>query len=140
MVGAVTRWAACRCGLDRGKHIAERAELDRACRAVLHLFPYRPSLPKQWTGWSFVRKSRALGRSTSRSKKRSTRDMARTRVSLPEGPSRPGGWNGPRTLQTSVPLSLDGSTSGRGVRFGGAGIIPADPIRRRRVSIDPGSR
>lgn len=60
IVGAVTRWSACRCGIDRGKEIAERDELDRACRAVLHLFPSKGSIPDRWTGWSFVVHTRDL--------------------------------------------------------------------------------
>jgi len=40
-------------------------------------------------GWSRVPNSRALGRSTRRSKKRSTRDMARTGESLPEASGAP---------------------------------------------------
>jgi hypothetical protein len=60
VVGAVTRWAACRCGVERGKSIPEREELDCACRAVLHLFPSRGSIPDQWTGWSFVMHTRGL--------------------------------------------------------------------------------
>jgi len=61
VVGTVTRWAACRCGIARGKQIPERAELDRACRAVLHLFPHRHgTTPKQWTGWSFAVHTREL--------------------------------------------------------------------------------
>jgi hypothetical protein len=54
LVGSLTRWAACRCGADRGKTIAERADLDRACISLIHLFPARPSIPKRWTGWSFI--------------------------------------------------------------------------------------
>lgn len=54
VVGALTRWAACRCGAERGKTIGERADLDRACRSLIHLFPTRPSIPKRWTGWSFI--------------------------------------------------------------------------------------
>jgi hypothetical protein len=54
VVGTVTRWAACRCGAERGREFGNREELDRACQAVLDLFPSRGSIPDQWTGWSFV--------------------------------------------------------------------------------------
>jgi len=54
VVGTVTRWAACRCGEDRGMDIAESPELAQACRAVLPLFPTSTSIPPRWTGWSFV--------------------------------------------------------------------------------------
>jgi hypothetical protein len=54
VVGAVTRWAACRCGEAQGMDIAESAELTQACRAVLPLFPTTESIPSRWTGWSFV--------------------------------------------------------------------------------------
>lgn len=60
VVGAITRWAACRCGAERGKSRAEQDQLDRACRVVLPLFPSRPSVPEQWTGWSFVVFTREL--------------------------------------------------------------------------------
>jgi hypothetical protein len=54
VVGSLTRWAACRCGAERGKSYGEREELDRACQELIHLFPTRPSIPEQWTGWSFI--------------------------------------------------------------------------------------
>ncbi len=54
VVGATTRWAACRCGIAHGKSIPERGELDRACQTILHLFPSMGSIPDRWTGWSFV--------------------------------------------------------------------------------------
>jgi hypothetical protein len=54
LVGALTRWAACRCGAGRGKAVDKREDLDCACRSLIHLFPARPSTPKRWTGWSFI--------------------------------------------------------------------------------------
>jgi hypothetical protein len=64
VVGTVTRWAACRCGEARGMDIFGSAELTRACRAILPLFPTTESTPHRWTGWSFVvfKEERTKGR------------------------------------------------------------------------------